>query len=89
MNQPQQQDHWLARPATIKLLWKVFIAVLVMLVLAQAFIYVKGYFGVDGWFGFGAAFGFLSCLAMVLFAKALGYVLKRPEDYYARGRDDV
>ena len=89
MNEPQQQDHWLARPATIKLLWKVFIVVLVALVLAQAFIYVKGYFGVDGWFGFGAVFGFLSCLAMVLFAKALGYLLKRPEDYYDRGRDDA
>jgi sterol desaturase/sphingolipid hydroxylase (fatty acid hydroxylase superfamily) len=89
MNEPQQQDHWLARPTTIKLLWKVFIVVLAMLVLAQAFIYVKGYFRVDGWFGFGAVFGFLSCLAMVLFAKALGYVLKRPEDYYERGEDDV
>ena len=89
MNEPQQQDHWLARPATIKLLWKIFITVLVGLVLAQALIYVKGYFGVDGWFGFGAAFGFLSCLAMVLFAKGLGYVLKRPEDYYDRGSDDV
>jgi len=89
MNEPQQQDHWLARPATIKLLWKIFIAVLIALVLAQALIYVKGYFGVDGWFGFGAAFGFLSCLAMVLFAKGLGYVLKRPEDYYDRGSDDV
>ena len=40
MNEPQQQDHWLARPATIKLLWKVFIVVLVALVLAQVFIYV-------------------------------------------------
>jgi len=89
MNEPQQQDHWLARPATIKLLRKIFIAVLIALVLAQALIYVKGYFGVDGWFGFGAAFGFLSCLAMVLFAKGLGYVLKRPEDYYDRGGDDV
>ena len=89
MNEPQQQDHWLARAATIKLLWKIFIAVLVALVLVQALIYVKGYFGVDGWFGFGAAFGFLSCLAMVLFAKGLGYVLKRPEDYYDRGSDDV
>jgi sterol desaturase/sphingolipid hydroxylase (fatty acid hydroxylase superfamily) len=89
MNETQQQDHWLARPATIKLLWKVFIAVLVVLVVAQAIIYVKGYFGVDGWFGFGAAFGFMSCLAMVLFAKALGYVLKRPEDYYDRGTDDA
>lgn len=89
MNKPQQDDHWLARPATIKLLWRVFSAVLVLLVLAQALIYVKGYFGVDGWFGFGAAYGFLSCLAMVLFAKALGYALKRDEDYYDDGRDDA
>ena len=88
MNEPQQQDHWLARPATIKLLWRVFIVVLVALVLAQALIYVKGYFGVDGWFGFGAVFGFLSCLAMVLFAKALGKFLKRPEAYYAERDDD-
>jgi sterol desaturase/sphingolipid hydroxylase (fatty acid hydroxylase superfamily) len=89
MNEPQQTDHWLARPATIKLLWRIFIVVLVVLVLAQALIYVKGYFGVDGWFGFGAVFGFLSCLVMVLFAKVLGYALKRPEDYYDRRRDDV
>ncbi len=89
MNEPQPQDHWLARPATVRLLWRIFIAVLVALVLAQALIYVKGYFGVDGWFGFGAAFGFLSCLVMVLFAKGLGYLLKRSEDYYDRGGDDV
>jgi len=89
MNKPQQADHWLARPATIKLLWKLFIAVLAVLVLAQVFIYVKGYFGVDGWFGFGAVFGFLSCLAMVLVAKALGYVLKRSEGYYDDGESDV
>jgi len=89
MNKPQQPDHWLARPATIKLLWKIFIAVLVALVLAQAFIYVKGYFGIDGWFGFGAVFGFLSCLAMVLVAKALGFVLKQREDYYDDGDRDV
>ena len=89
MNEPQQTDYWLARPATIKLLWRIFIVVLVALVLAQAFVYVKGYFGVDGWFGFGAVFGFLSCLAMVLVAKGLGYVLKRPEDYYERRTDDV
>jgi len=89
MNQLQHHDHWLTRPTTIKRLWRVFTAVLVLLVLAQALIYVKGYFGVDGWFGFGAAFGFLSCLAMVLVAKALGYVLKRPEQYYDDGRNDA
>ena len=89
MNESRQDDHWLARPETISLLWKLFIAVLVLLVLAQALVYVKGYFGVDGWFGFGAIFGFLSCLAMVVFAKGLGYLLKRPEDYYDRRNDDA
>ena len=89
MNESPQDDHWLARPQTITLLWRVFAVVLALTVVAQAFIYVKGYFGVDGWFGFGAAFGFLSCLAMVLFAKALGFVLKRDEDYYGEGGDDA
>ncbi len=89
MNESQHDDHWLARPKTIKLLWRVFAAVLALLVIAQAFVYIKGYFGVDTWFGFGAVFGFLSCLAMVLFAKGLGYVLKRDEDYYDDGGDDA
>ena len=84
---PNADDHWLARPTTIKLLWRVFAAVLVLTVLAQVVIGIKGYFGVDGWFAFGAVFGFLSCLAMVLVAKGLGFVLKRNEDYYTREED--
>ena len=89
MNDDSQHDHWLVRPATIRKLWWAFSIVLALTVLAQFFIYVKGYFGVDGWFGFGAAYGFLSCLAMVLVAKGLGVFLKRGEDYYANGDDDV
>lgn len=85
---PNADDHWLARPTTIKLLWRVFAAVLAITVLAQVMIGVKGYFGVDGWFAFGAVFGFLSCLAMVLVAKGLGFVLKRDQDYYAEREDD-
>ena len=84
---PNADDHWLARPSTIRLLWRVFAAVLALTVLAQVVIGVKGYFGVDGWFAFGAVFGFLSCLAMVLVAKALGFVLKRDEGYYSKGED--
>ena len=49
---------------------------------------VKGYFGPDGWFAFGAIYGFLACLAMVLVAKGLGYLLKRPHDYYREADDD-
>ena len=64
------------------------IAVLAITVLLQLVIKVKGYFGADGWLGFGAALGFLSCLAMVLVAKGLGFVLKRDENYYRRDLAD-
>ena len=80
-------DAWLARPSTIRLLWRVFAVVLALSVGAQLMFSVKGYFGLDGWLGFGAVFGFLSCLAMVLVAKLLGMFLKRPDDHY-KGRND-
>ena len=78
----REPDHWLVRPSTIQWIWRVSIGVLVLTVLLQLAIKIKGYFVIDGWFGFGAAYGFLSCLIMVLVAKALGFVLKRDEDYY-------
>ncbi len=79
---PESEEHWLARPQTIRQLWIVLIAILVLTVLAQVFIKVKGYFGIDGVFGFGAAFGFLCCAAMVVLAKLLGPFLKRDDRYY-------
>ena len=82
-----EDDAWLSRPSTIRLLWRIFTALLVLVVAAQLWFPVKGSFGVDGWLGFGAAFGFLCCLAMVLIARALGSVVKRDETYYRR-RDD-
>jgi hypothetical protein len=78
----REPDHWLVRPETIRWIWRISIVVLAITVLLQLVIKVKGYFGVDGWLGFGAAYGFLSCLAMVLVAKGLGFVLKRDDDYY-------
>lgn len=83
-----EPDHWLVRPSTIRLIWRISLAVLMLTVVLQIGIPIKGYFGVDGWFGFGAAFGFLACLAMILVAKALGLVLKRDEGYYTPGKDD-
>ena len=88
MSERPEDDAWLARPESIRLLWRVFWAVLALTVIAQVVIKVKGYFVVDGWFGFGAAFGFLACLLMVLVAKWLGYMLKRDQDYY-QGQDDA
>ena len=75
-------DHWLTRPATIRLLWDGFILVLIVLVALDLVVAHHPHFGIDGTFGFGAWFGFLSCVALVGFAKALGALLKRPDTYY-------
>ena len=83
MNDLPKDDAWLARPSSIRLLWKVLWGVLALTVAAQLVIKIKGYFGIDDWFAFGAVYGFLACVAMVLIAKGLGYLLKRGENYYA------
>ena len=88
MNDSHNDDAWLARPSSIRLLWRIFWAVLALTVAAQLVIKIKGYFGVDEWFAFGAIYGFLACLAMVLAAKGLGYFLKRDENYYRPEDDD-
>ncbi len=84
----KNDDHWLVRPDSIRLMWRVFWAVLALTVALEIFIKVKGYFGVDEWIGFGAAFGFISCVAMVVVAKGLGFILKRHQDYYRPERND-
>jgi hypothetical protein len=88
VNDPDR-GHPLTRPGTIRRLWWAFSGVLAITVLSQGVFDVKGYFTVDGWFGFGAVYGFLSCLAMVLFARVLGKVLKRPVNYYREQADDA
>ena len=90
-NRPQPDwstsDHWLVRPSTIRMLWWMFGFILAGTVLAQFFIHVHAYFAFAELPGFNAAYGFLTCVAMVIFAKVLGWVLKRPVDYYVKGPD--
>jgi ABC-type transport system involved in cytochrome c biogenesis permease subunit len=76
------QDHWLARPRTIPLLWVVFGVILTALLLADLVIQHHPLFGLDETFGFGAWFGFAACVVLVLLAKMLGAILKRPDTYY-------
>jgi hypothetical protein len=81
---PPDHDHWLVHPKTIRALWIVGALVLAGLVALDLIVKHKPHFGIDGTFGFGAWFGFAACVAMVLFAKALGALLKRPDTYYDR-----
>ena len=85
----EDEIQFLSRPHVVRRLWWIFSVVLVLTLVAQGVFYVKGYFGIDGWFGFGAVYGFVACLLMVLFAKVLGVILKRPQDYYQEREDDA
>lgn len=78
---------WFYRPENVRRLSRVGMVVLALTVFAQLFVHVHGYFHVDEWFAFNAVYGFVSCVAMVLGAKFLGKLLKRPDTYYLEEGD--
>ena len=75
-------DHWLVRPATIRKLCIGFAILLALLAAADFLVHKHDYVGPDGWFGFYWVYGFGACVAMVVFAKVLGVLIKRPDSYY-------
>ena len=76
------QQHWLVKPSSIKILWRVGLCVLSVLVLSDLIIHTHTAFGIDGSFGFYSWYGLLTCFAMIVFAKLLGFFLKRKDTYY-------
>ena len=79
---PEAKRHWLVRPKTIRTLIMAGTIVLLALTLADMLIQGHADFGIDGSFGFYIWYGFVTCAAMVVFAKLLGYVVKQPDTYY-------
>jgi len=79
---PEWEEHWLRRPSTIRILWRAGLALLAVTALLDLVIEPHPHFGIDGTFGFYSWYGLLTCVAMVLVAKGLGILLKRPDDYY-------
>jgi hypothetical protein len=77
-------QHWLRRPESIRRLWIAFVCVLALTVAAEFLVARHPLFGIDGVFGFNAWYGFAACAAMVIFARLLGFALKRPDTYYDR-----
>ncbi|VAW74347.1 hypothetical protein MNBD_GAMMA12-132 [hydrothermal vent metagenome] len=81
----EQNKHWLIRKTTIRKLWiGLYISLGISLLLELLIDSHKrfGEFGIDTSFGFSAWFGFIGCLLMVIFAKLLGFLIKRPDNYY-------
>ncbi len=79
--------HWLDDPRNVKRLWRGFLVVLALTVLAGLVVPMHPHFAIEALFGFSAWFGFLACAAMIVVAKGLALLLKRPDSYYER-RDD-
>jgi hypothetical protein len=76
------RPHWLDVPRNVQRLWRGFLGLLAVVVAAEFVVALHPHFAVEGIFGFAAWYGFLACAAMIVVAKILGWVLKRPDTYY-------
>lgn len=76
---------WLDEPRNVKRLWRGFIGVLALTVAAELVVALHPHFAIESIFAFHAWFGFLACVAMIVGAKALALLLKRPDTHYDEG----
>jgi len=87
MSERRSDKHWLTRPRTLRRLRRGFGLVLAAVVMAQVFVPVPGTVPVFGSFGFAAWYGFAVCVAMIVLARLLGWLLTRPEPLSERGSE--
>lgn len=83
-----KDSHWLDDPRNVRLLWRGFLLTLALTVVIGALVDLHPHFEIETWFGFYAAFGFISCVLMIVVAKLLALLLKRPDSYYDRDNRD-
>jgi hypothetical protein len=84
------KTHWLDQARNVKLLWRMFLGVLVLTVIVEALISLHPHFAIESAFGFYAWYGLIACAVMIVVAKTLALLLRRPDTYYEDGigRDD-
>lgn len=82
-----EKPYWLDQPRNVKLLWRGFLVVLALTVLAEFFVPMHPHFAIESVFGFSAWYGFLVCALMIAVAKGLALLLKRPDTYYGKDND--
>lgn len=80
----ETKKYWLDRSENVTKLFHAVWGVGIALLAVEVFLHKHEEFGFAGWFGFFAWFGFVACVTLVLTAKALRRILRRPEDYYER-----
>lgn len=77
-----ERKYWLDEPRNVdKVVWAIY-AICGLLLVIDPFVHKHGPFAIEHWFGFYGIYGFVACVGLVLAAKELRRILKRPEDYY-------
>lgn len=79
-----ERRRWLDDPRNVTRLYIGLWAVGIVLVLLDAVVHRHEDIDFAATPAFYAAYGFFACVLLVLVAKVLRRVLKRPEDYYER-----
>lgn len=70
------------KKSAIKKIWIAAAIISASTILLEFFITLHPHFKIEAVFAFHALYGFFACVAMVIFAKLLGYLIKRRDDYY-------
>jgi len=84
MRPESEREYWLDRKENVtKVYWGVW-GLCALLLLVEPLVHKHVDFTFENWFGFHGWFGFVACVGLVLAAKLLRLVVKRPEDYYER-----
>ena len=76
------KQNWFYRKSSIKKLYISALIILGVVLFVEYFIILPPHFSIEKIFGFHAGFGFLSCIVLIVFAKLLGFLVKRKDDYY-------
>lgn len=85
MNRPSdERPRWLDDPAHVTLIYRTLIVTCLVLVVLGVPLAMRGHFRWEAWTGFYGLYGFVSCVTLVLIAKGLRRILRRPDDYYDR-----
>ena len=83
----KEQSDWLDNPRNVSIIVRTVVVVCALLLIVDLLFVSKvwdkhAHFKFENWVGFFPVVGFVSYCTIVLTAKFLRKVLKRPEDYY-------
>jgi len=79
---PAERQHLFDKPRNVRRLLYTLYSVCALLLGVEFLYHRHAVHPWDGWPGFYAGYGFFGCVLLVLVAKLLRRVLKRPGNYY-------